>query len=100
MLKPEFIQRLAIKQPYLIPRDVEAAVNLLINKISNELANGKRIEIRGFGVFSLRLRKAKLGRNPKTGELISVPQRYAIHFKSGDDMRARVNASASKYKIT
>jgi integration host factor subunit beta len=100
MLKSELIQLLASKQPHLSHADVDVAVTLLINKTISELASGGRVEIRGFGAFSLKHYKAKLGRNPKTGEIVSVPQRYGVHFKPGDDMKARVNASAVGYKIT
>ena len=100
MLKSELIQLLARKQPHLSHADVDAAVTLLINKTISELASGGRVEIRGFGAFSLKHYKAKLGRNPKTGEIVSVPQRYGVHFKPGDDMKARVNASAVGHKIT
>ena len=100
MLKSELIQLLTSKQPHLSHADVDAAVTLLINKTISELASGGRVEIRGFGAFSLKHYKAKLGRNPKTGEIVSVPQRYGVHFKPGDDMKARVNASAVGHKIT
>jgi integration host factor subunit beta len=99
MLKSELIQLLASKQPHLSHADVDVAVTLLINKMINELASGGRVEIRGFGAFSLKHYKAKLGRNPRTGEMVSVPQRYGVHFKPGGDMRARVNASAVEYQI-
>jgi integration host factor subunit beta len=99
MLKSELIQLLASKQPHLSHADVDVAVTLLINKTISELASGGRVEIRGFGAFSLKHYKAKLGRNPRTGEMVSVPQRYGVHFKPGGDMRARVNASAVEYQI-
>ena len=99
MIKSELIQRLASKQPHLSHTDVDLAVTLLINKIINELASGGRVEIRGFGALSLKHYNAKLGRNPKTGQTVSVPQRYSVHFKPGNDMRARVNASAGEHKI-
>ena len=100
MLKSELIQLLVSKQPHLSHADVDAAVTLLINKTINELASGGRVEIRDFGAFSLKHYKAKLGRNPRTGEIVSVPQRYGVHFKPGADMKVRVNASAVGYKIT
>ena len=99
MLKSELIQLLTSKQPHLSHADADAAVTLLINKTISELASGGRVEIRGFGAFSLKHYKAKLGRNPRTGEMVSVPQRYGVHFKPGGDMRARVNASAVEYQI-
>ena len=99
MLKSELIQLLASKQPHLSHADVDNAVTLLINKTINELASSGRVEIRGFGAFSLKHYKAKLGRNPRTGEMVSVPQRYGVHFKPGGDMRTRVNASSGEHKI-
>ena len=71
MLKSELIQLLASKQPHLSHADADAAVTLLINKTISELASGGRVEIRGFGAFSLKHYKAKLGRNPRTGEIVS-----------------------------
>ena len=100
MLKSEFIHSLSVKQPHLSLSDVDAAVRCIIEKMITELASGGRVEIRGFGAFSLKHYKAKLGRNPRTGEIVSVPQRYGVHFKAGGDMRARVNASAVGHKIT
>ena len=99
MIKSELIQRLAIKQPHLRHDDVDLAVTLLLNQLINELASGGRVEIRGFGAFSLKHYKARRGRNPKTGQTVSVPQRYSVYFKPGDDMRTRVNASAGEHKI-
>jgi integration host factor subunit beta len=100
MIKSKLVQLLARKQPQLSHSDVDTAVTLLINKMINELASGGRVEIRGFGAFSLKHYQSKLGRNPRTGEIVSVPQKYGVHFKPGCDMKARVNASASDYKIT
>jgi integration host factor subunit beta len=99
MVKSELVQLLASKQPHLSHSDVDAAVTLLINKMINVLASGRRVEIRGFGAFSLKHYKSKLGRNPRTGEIVSVPQRYGVHFKPGGDMKARVNNSAGEHKI-
>jgi integration host factor subunit beta len=99
MLKSELIQLLASKQPHLSHSDVDTAVTLLINKMINELASGGRVEIRGFGAFSLKHYQSKLGRNPRTGEIVSVPQKYGVHFKPGGDMRTRVNASSGEHKI-
>ena len=100
MIKSKLVQLLARKQPHLSHSDVDTAVTLLINKMINELASGGRVEIRGFGAFSLKHYQSKLGRNPRTGEIVSVPQKYGVHFKPGCDMKARANASASDYKIT
>jgi integration host factor subunit beta len=78
---------------------VEVAVNCMFNKINEELGRGGRIEIRGFGSFSIRRHEAKMGRNPRTGEAVSVYRKNSIHFKPGIDLRERVNASRSGHKI-
>ena len=79
--------------------DVEAAVNCIFNRINEELGRGGRIEIRGFGTFSVRQRNAKMGRNPRTGEIVSVPRKNSIHFKPGTELRERVNLAASEHGI-
>ncbi len=99
MIKSELIQLLASKQPHLSHDDVSAAVTLIINKLINELTNGGRVEIRGFGAFSLKQRKARLGRNPRTGIAVSIPQKHSVHFKPGNALRERVNVSAAQYTI-
>jgi integration host factor subunit beta len=99
MVKSELIQVIASKQPNLTKEDVEAAVNCIFNRINEELGRGGRIEIRGFGTFSIRQHAAKMGRNPRTGEAVSVPRKNSVHFKPGIDLRERVNASRSGYKI-
>ena len=93
MTKSELIEQLATKLPHLLPGDVELAVNSLIHNMTHSLATGGRIEIRGFGGFSITRRAARMGRNPKTGEQVSLPSRYATHFKPGLDLRERVNQS-------
>lgn len=99
MNKSEFIQLLSSKQPNLSESDVSTAVMQIIKRMTDELASGGRIEIREFGAFSLKYRRAKLGRNPKTGERVSVPQKHSIHFKPGTELRVRVNDSATQYPI-
>ena len=79
--------------------DVEAAVNCIFNSINEELARGGRIEIRGFGTFSVRQHNAKMGRNPRTGETVSIPRKNSVHFKPESELRERVNASASGHRI-
>ena len=100
MIKSELIQLLASKQPHLSHDDVSAAVTLIINKLINELTNGGRVEIRGFGAFSLKQRKARLGRNPRTGEPVALPKRYSIRFKVGLELAKRVDHSAKNYRIS
>ena len=93
MTKSELIAVLAQKQPSLSERDVEFAVNAVLRQMSDALAAGERIEIRGFGSFTLNFRDRRIGRNPKTGEAVAVPGRYAPHFKPGKELRHRVNAA-------
>ena len=99
MTKSEIIRVIASKQPNLSKVDVEAAVNCIFNSIDEELARGGRIEIRGFGTFSVRQHNAKMGRNPRIGETVSIPRKNSVHFKPGSELRERVNASASGHRI-
>ena len=93
MTKSELIEALARRQDELPYRDVEVAVKTLIEQMSESLSNGERIEIRGFGSFSLHFRPPRIGRNPKTGDSVELPGKYVPHFKPGKDLRERVNAS-------
>jgi integration host factor subunit beta len=99
MLKSEFIHALSIKQPHLTLSDVDAALHCIIEKMITELASGGRVEIRGFGAFSLKHRKAKIGRNPKTGVAVSIPQKYTVYFKPGSDLKKRVDDASNEFKI-
>jgi len=89
--KTEFIERLIAKPSDLSTADVTLVVNNLFEQMSSALEEGERIEIRGFGSFSIRQMKARKGRNPKTGETVQVERRATIHFKPGLEMRNRVN---------
>ncbi|MCE7901435.1 MAG: integration host factor subunit beta [Gammaproteobacteria bacterium PRO9] len=91
MTKSELIEVLARKQKHLPTKDVELAVKHLLDLMSDALANGQRIEIRGFGSFSLHFRPARMGRNPKTGDAVALAGKYVPHFKPGKDLRDRVN---------
>lgn len=91
MTKSELIESIARKQKHLPGKDVELAVKHLLELMSEALAEGKRIEIRGFGSFSLHYRPPRLGRNPKTGEAVALSGKYVPHFKPGKDLRERVN---------
>ena len=91
MTKSELIEILARKQSHLAYRDVELAVKSLIEQMSQALAGGSRIEIRGFGSFSLRFRSPRLARNPKTGASVDLGGKYVPHFKPGKELRERVN---------
>lgn len=92
MTKSELIDRLVQRHTHLSQKDVELAVKLLLEEISRTLAAGGRIEIRGFGSFSVHHRPARMGRNPKTGQSVEIPEKYVPHFKPGKEMRERVNS--------
>ncbi|MEK9626145.1 MAG: integration host factor subunit beta [Gammaproteobacteria bacterium] len=91
MTKSELIERLCRDQTHLPPRDVEFAVNAVLEHMRRALVSGDRIEIRGFGSIGLRYRMPRTGRNPKTGESVEVPGKYVPHFKPGRLLRERVN---------
>ena len=93
MTKSELIERIAEKQTQLPIKDVELAVKTILEQMSQVLAAGERIEIRGFGSFSLHYREPRQGRNPKTGETVQLAGKYVPHFKPGKEMRERVNES-------
>jgi integration host factor subunit beta len=99
MTKSELITTLASKQPHLPLKDVDLAVNSIIQSLVDAIATGERVEIRGFGGFSAIPRKARMGRNPKTGEPVSVPPRHVVHFKPGLDLRERVDEFRQKYPV-
>ena len=91
MTKSELIEVLSRKQLQLAYKDIELAVKTILEYMSSSLSNGERIEIRGFGSFSLHYRPARSGRNPKSGEPVSLPAKYVPHFKPGKELRERVN---------
>jgi integration host factor subunit beta len=90
--KSELIEALAASYPQLAARDAEYAVKTMLDALTNALANGQRIEIRGFGSFSLSLRAPRVGRNPKSGEQVMVPGKRVPHFKAGKELRERVDS--------
>jgi integration host factor subunit beta len=92
--KSELIELLTRKQTYLDGRDVELAVNAMLRYMGEALAAGERVEIRGFGSFSLHFRHPRIGRNPKTGEPVALAGKHVPHFRPGKEMRKRVNAPA------
>lgn len=96
MTKSELIERIADSQDQLSPKDIELAVKLMLEYMSQSLATGSRIEIRGFGSFSVHHRAPRIGRNPKTGEPVSLEGKYVPHFKPGKELRDRVNESILK----
>jgi integration host factor subunit beta len=91
MTKSELIELIARKQKHLPGKDVELAVKHMLELMSNALSSGQRIEIRGFGSFSLHFRPPRLGRNPKTGDAVALAGKHVPHFKPGKDLRDRVN---------
>lgn len=91
MTKSELIARLAERHPHLQSADAELAVKTMLDAMISSLVGGKRIEIRGFGSFSLNFRPPRVGRNPKTGERVSVEGKYVPHFKAGKELRDRVD---------
>ena len=91
MTKSELIERLAESQSQLTAKDMELAVKLILDQMADSLARGERIEIRGFGSFSLHYRAPRIGRNPKTGEQVALSGKYVPHFEPGKELRERVN---------
>ena len=92
MIKSELIARLAAENPHLTQRDVERVVGVILERMINALENGGRVELRGFGAFSVRSRPARAGRNPRTGDPVDVRAKHVPFFKSGKELRARLNA--------
>ncbi|MDP2025727.1 integration host factor subunit beta [Sulfuriferula sp.] len=95
MTKSELIVRLVARYPQLVVTDAEMAVKTILDAISKNLAEGERIEIRGFGSFSLNYRPPRIGRNPKTGEKVEVPEKRVPHFKAGKELRERVDCTSA-----
>lgn len=91
MTKSELITLLAEKNPHLYLRDVERIVATIFDEISGALSRGDRVELRGFGAFSVKHRAARLGRNPRTGETVKVNEKYIPFFKTGKELRERLN---------
>ncbi len=91
MLRSELIEQLAQEYSHLRQEDVERIVEVILEQIASALADGQRVELRGFGAFSVRQRDARTGRNPRTGEPVDVPAKAVPFFKAGKELRARVN---------
>ncbi len=96
MTKSELINRLAERFPQLGAKDADFAVKVLLDALSAALVSGDRIEVRGFGSFSLNYRPPRIGRNPKSGEKVNVPEKYVPHFKAGKELRERVDLGLTK----
>ena len=99
MTKSQLIENISLRLPQLLQRDVEMAINITIDAMTHHLAQGERIEIRGFGGFSVIQRAARIGRNPRTGEQVSLPIRYTTHFKPGLNLRGRVYLSRNRFPL-
>ncbi len=91
MTKSDLIARLAERFPQLVAKDADFAVKMILDAMSEALAKGDRIEIRGFGSFSLNYRPPRVGRNPKSWDKVSVPEKWVPHFKAGKELRERVD---------
>ena len=93
MIKSELIDRLTAEHPHLTHREVERVVNVILDRMVDAMASGGRVELRGFGAFSVRHRPGRTGRNPRTGEPVVVPAKAVPFFKSGKELRERLNVS-------
>jgi integration host factor subunit beta len=91
MIKSELITRLVDANPHLYQRDVERIVNTIFDEITDALSQGNRVELRGFGAFSVKHRPARVGRNPRTGDAVNVPEKHVPYFKTGKDLREKLN---------
>jgi len=91
MIKSELVQMIADRNPHLYYRDVENIVNAILDEITGALAEGNRVELRGFGAFSVKHRPARMARNPKTGTKVSVDEKWVPFFKTGKELRERLN---------
>ncbi|WP_425410632.1 integration host factor subunit beta [Hyphococcus sp.] len=91
MIKSELVQKLADENPNLFHRDIERIVSIVFQEISDALARGDRVELRGFGAFSVKHRPARTGRNPRSGEAVQIEEKWAPFFKAGKELRDRLN---------
>ncbi len=94
MIRSELIQKIAEENPHLFQRDVERIVNTVFEEIIDAMSRGDRVELRGFGAFSVKKRDARQGRNPRTGEAVSVDEKHVPFFKTGKLLRERLNGDA------
>ena len=91
MIKSELVQKLAERNPHLYQRDVEHIVNAVLDEIEGAMTRGDRVELRGFGAFSVKNRPPRTGRNPRTGQKVAVTEKYVPFFNTGKEMRERLN---------
>jgi integration host factor subunit beta len=96
MIKSELVQKLSEQNPHLYQRDIENVVNAILDTISDALAQGGRVEIRGFGTFAVKKRNARTGRNPRTGDAVSISEKVVPVYKTGKEMRHRLNPASQK----
>ena len=93
MIRSELIQKIADENPHLYQRDVERIVNTIFDEVTSAMSRGDRVELRGFGAFSVKKRDARVGRNPRTGETVSVDEKHVPFFKTGKLLRDRLNGN-------
>ena len=93
MIKSELVQKLADENPNLFHRDIERIVSIVFDEITDSLARGDRVELRGFGAFSVKYRPARTGRNPRSGEAVDIEEKWTPFFKAGKELRDRLNAA-------
>jgi integration host factor subunit beta len=98
LIKSQLIQNITEANPHLFVRDVERIVNAIFNEISQTLAEGRRVELRGFGAFSVQHRKERVGRNPRTGDSVNVEEKYIPRFKTGKELRLKLNSKNNVVK--
>ena len=91
MIRSELIQKLADENPHLFQRDLERIVNAIFDEITDTMARGDRVELRGFGAFSVKKRDSRIGRNPRTGDSVAVAEKHVPFFKTGKLLRDRLN---------
>ena len=91
MIKSELVQKIADKNPHLYHRDVERIINRILDEVISAMRQGSRVELRGFGAFSVKSREGRLGRNPRTGEAVAVTPKKVPFFKTGKELRQRMN---------
>ena len=93
LIKSQLIQNITDQNPHLYIKDVERIVNTIFSEITKSLSEGRRVELRGFGAFSVQKRKERVGRNPRTGDAVNVSEKYIPRFKSGKELRIKLNSA-------
>ncbi|MDC0557489.1 integration host factor subunit beta [Pelagibacterales bacterium] len=93
LIKSQLVQNITDQNPHLYIKDVERIVNSIFSEITKSLAEGRRVELRGFGAFSVQKRKERIGRNPRTGDAVNVSAKYIPRFKQGKELRIKLNST-------